>query len=224
MNYAEGLAAIRPGANGLTRVYLQLASGQSLVLSTSTMQRWEKMTPWKHVAPAGSPTVLAGEWQVEFISGGPLLPRGANMTALRSWTELEDPEVTRFAGTARYRITFDAPRGRADAWLLDLGDVREAARVRLNGKPLGVAWAYPFTLRIDAPLKRRGNVLEIAVSNLPANRIRDLDMRKVDWKIMKDANLVSLQYTKFDASDWAPAPSGLLGPVRLVPLDVVRPR
>lgn len=224
MNYAEGLTAIRPGANGSARVYLQLASGQSLLLTTSTTSRWDGMTPWQHVAPAGAPTVLSGEWQVEFISGGPLLPRGANMTALRSWTELEDPEATRFAGTARYRITFDAPRGRADAWLLDLGDVREAARVRLNGKPLGVAWAYPFTLRIDAPLKRRGNVLEIAVSNLPANRIRDLDARKVDWKIMKDANLVTLQYTKFDASGWPPAPSGLLGPVRLVPLDVVSPR
>jgi hypothetical protein len=35
---------------------------------------------------------------------------------------------------------------------------------------------------------------------------------------------VTLPYTKFDASGWEPAPSGLLGPVRLVPLEVVRPR
>jgi hypothetical protein len=41
---------------------------------------------------------------------------------------------------------------------------------------------------------------------------------------MKDINLVSLSYTKFDASAWDVAPSGLLGPVRLVPLQVVRPR
>jgi hypothetical protein len=145
------------------------------------------------------------------------------MTTPHSWTELEDPEAKRFAGTARYRIIFDAPRGRADAWLLDLGDVREAARVRVNGKPLGDVWALPFTLRIDAPLQRRGNLLEIDVSNLPANRIRDLDLRKVDWKILKDINLVSLSYTKFDASGWDIAPSGLLGPVRLVPLKIVRP-
>ncbi len=67
-------------------------------------------------------------------------------------------------------------------------------------------------------------MLEIEVSNLPANRIRDLDVRKVDWKIMKDANLVSLNYAKFDASGWEIAPSGLLGPVRLVPLEIVSPR
>ena len=73
-------------------------------------------------------------------------------------------------------------------------------------------------------LKPRGNVLEIEVSNLPANRIRDLDVRKVDWKIMKDINLVSLSYAKFDAAGWEIAPSGLLGPVRLRPLEIVRPR
>ena len=58
-------------------------------------------------------------------------------------------------------------------------------------------------------------MLEIEVTNLPANRIRDLDLRKVDWKIMKDINLVTLRYTNFDASGWDIAPSGLLGPVRL---------
>jgi hypothetical protein len=46
----------------------------------------------------------------------------------------------------------------------------------------------------------------------------------VDWKVMKEINLVNLRYQPFDASDWAVAPSGLLGPVRLVPLRVVRPR
>jgi hypothetical protein len=73
-------------------------------------------------------------------------------------------------------------------------------------------------------LRTKGNVLEIEVTNLPANRIRDLDLRKVDWKVMKEINLVDLRYKPFDASDWPVAPSGLLGPVRLVPLEVVRPR
>ena len=172
-------------------------------------------------AAAGIP--LTGEWQLEFIAGGPALPSPARLHELRSWTELDDPEVGRFAGTARYRLEFDAPGIPAQAWALELGDVREAARVKLNGKQLGGIWAAPFKLRIDGPLRPRGNVLEIEVSNLPANRIRDLDVRKVDWKIMKDTNLVSLSYAKFDASGWEIAPSGLLGPVRLVPLEIVRP-
>jgi len=222
---ATGITETRQGAPGAARVYLQLASGQSLLLRTSPLRsRWRGTAPWRSMTVRGPPAPLAGEWQIEFIKGGPEFPQAARLSSLRSWTGLDDPAAARFAGTARYRLTFDAPAGRPDAWLLELGDVREAARVRLNGLDLGAAWALPFTLRIDAPLKSRGNVLEIEVSNLPANRIRDLDLRKVDWKIMKDIDLVSLQYAKFDASDWAPAPSGLLGPVRLVPLDIVRPR
>jgi len=135
------------------------------------------------------------------------------------WIVLEAGKIA----FGRKRIEFDAPVKRADAWLLDLGDVREAARVSLNGREVGHAWSLPFALRLPA-LRTKGNVLEIEVTNLPANRIRDLDLRKVDWKVMKEINLVDLRYKPFDASGWPVAPSGLLGPVRLVPLEVVRPR
>ena len=87
------------------------------------------------------------------------------MSTLASWTTLDDAEARRFAGTARYRIEFDAPAKRADAWLLDLGDVREAARVTLNGKRVAMAWSLPFTVRLGAS-EARGNVLEIEVTNL----------------------------------------------------------
>jgi len=147
------------------------------------------------------------------------------MSTVSSWTSLADPEVKRFSGTARYRLEFDRPvHTEADEWLLDLGDVRESARVRLNGKSLGTAWSVPFRLRVPGTLKRRGNVLEIEVTNLPANRIRDLDVRKVPWKLMRDANIVSVKYRPFDASAWDIEPAGLLGPVRLVPARLVRPR
>jgi hypothetical protein len=159
---------------------------------------------------------------VKFVSGGPVLPKAASLVELASWTKLPDEETRRFSGTARYRIEFDAP-GDAAQWLLDLGDVREAARVRLNGKHVADAWSLPFTVRLGA-LKPRGNVLEIDVTNLPANRIRDLDARKVDWKILKEINLVSLKYKPFDASGWELAPSGLLGPVTLAPLRVFEPK
>jgi hypothetical protein len=73
-------------------------------------------------------------------------------------------------------------------------------------------------------VRPRGNVLEIDVTSMPANRIRDLDRRKADWKIMRDINLASLRYRALDASEWEVAPAGLLGPVRLVPLAVRTPR
>ena len=64
------------------------------------------------------------------------------------------------------------------------------------------------------------NTLEIEVTNLSANRIRDLDRRKVNWKKFHDINIVDQNYKKFDASDWPLKPSGLLGPVRLIPMRV----
>ena len=72
-------------------------------------------------------------------------------------------------------------------------------------------------MRLDG-LKPRGNVLEIEVTNLPANRIRDLDVRKVPWKLMREINIVTVKYRPFDAAAWEVEPSGLLGPVTLVPL------
>ena len=140
-----------------------------------------------------------------------MLPGPARMRALSSWTSLDDPEAKRFAGTARYRVEFDAPAKAADAWQLDLGDVRETARVTLNGKRLATAWSLPFSA--CRQLKPRGNVLEIEVTNLPANRIRDLDVRKVPWKLMREINIVTLKYRPFDAAAWEVEPSGLLGPV-----------
>jgi hypothetical protein len=62
------------------------------------------------------------------------------------------------------------------------------------------------------------NKLEIEVTNVAANRIRDMDQRGVQWKIFKDINVVDTGYKPMDASKWAVRPAGLLGPVTLVPL------
>jgi hypothetical protein len=169
---------------------------------------------------------LAGRWSVEFVQGGPELPRATTVDSLVSWTGFpHDPAVARFGGTARYRLEFDAPAAPADAWHLDLGDVRESARVRLNGRGLGTAWSLPYRLRVPADTLRPGrNVLEIDVTNLAANRIRDLDTRKVEWKIMREINFVNIDYKPFDASGWPLQPSGLLGPVTLTPLSSAPPR
>ena len=106
----------------------------------------------------------------------------------------------RFAGTARYTLEFDAPVA-ADDYLLDLGKVAESARVRINGRDLGTLFAAPFHLR-TGPLRRTGNRLEIEVTNLSANRIRDLDRRGVQWKVFYDINFVGIDYKPFDASGW----------------------
>jgi hypothetical protein len=59
--------------------------------------------------------------------------------------------------------------------------------------------------------------MEVEVTNLAANRIVDLDCRKVDWKRFHEINFVNINYKPFDASGWPLFDSGLLGPVRLIP-------
>jgi hypothetical protein len=214
-------AAFHPGA--VPDVYLQLAPGESLLLHTDILRYKAGTTEWSYTEPFAPAVPLKGDWHIEFLSGGPVLPPPLQTTELKSWTELGGAEAQRFGGTARYRLEFEMPGTDADDWLLDLGDVRESARVRLNGTDVATAWSLPFRLRIGAHLHPGRNVLELDVTNLAANRIRDLDRRSVDWKIMREINFVDIHYKPFDASAWPLTPSGLLGPVTLTPLRRLAP-
>jgi len=209
-----GLAQLRTGTDGQAEVYLQLEPGGSVMLRA--FDRPVTGAPWPYRRPAGAPVELRGNWSVTFLAGGPVLPASFRTDTLVSWTERGDEETRVVAGTARYAIRFDAP-GEASSYLLDLGRVAESARVRLNGQELGILFARPFRVE-TGPLRPTGNELEIEVTNLSANRIRDLDVRRVPWKVFEDINFVGIDYKPFDASGWPLAPSGLLGPVRLEPL------
>lgn len=237
----SGVAALRAGDK--PQVYLQLAAGESILLRTHETALAESTAAWTWMSPVGPATPLAAEWNLEFLSGGPDLPPSLKTTELKSWTELGGEAAQNFGGTARYRLEFDladlvarvsrpvssdptAQESRAlfDDWLLDLGDVRESARVSLNGTEVATVWSLPFRLRVGASLKPGRNVLEIEVTNLAANRIRDLDRRGVDWKIMHEINFVDIHYKPFDAANWPLTPSGLLGPVTLTPLRHLDPK
>ena len=124
---------------------------------------------------------------------------------------MQGPAYEAFSGTARYTTVFDAKPGR---YVLDLGKVCESASVRLNGEEQGTLILAPFVLEVTVT-KPTGNILEIEVASLAANRIRDLDRRGVVWQNFYDINFVNLAYKHFDASSWPVAPSGLLGPVTL---------
>ena len=53
------------------------------------------------------------------------------------------------------------------------------------------------------------------MTNLAANRIRDLERSGIEWKTFNNINMVNKDYKKFDATKWDPLPSGLIGPVKL---------
>src|SRR5262249_35813757 len=127
-------------------------------------------------------------------------------------------EYQRFSGTACYTTEFENPKGSADDWRLDLGQVCESARVKLNGQPVGALWCPPYEVSIGAFLRPGTNRLEVAVTNLAANRVRDLDRGKSGWKYFYDLNVVGRDYRPLDAANWPLLDSGLLGPVTLKPV------
>lgn len=211
-----GAAATRR-VEGKTQVYLQLPQGGSTILRVFAGRRVSGPT-WNYWQTDGSTTEVTGTWQVNFVRGGPVLPAPFETEKLQSWTIQSDTNAQRFAGTAGYSITFDAPGHQSGRYCLDLGKVCQSARVRLNGQDLGTLITSPF--RIPVELQTTGNHLDIEVTNVSANRIRDLDRRQVKWKIFHDINFVNIDYKPFDAASWPLYDSGLLGPVTLTPATV----
>ncbi len=211
-----GIAGLHEDEAGATEVYLQLQPGESCILRTYSSQ---KITGpgWKYLHAYGEPLEIKGSWNVTFIDGGPVLPPGFKIDTPASWTEFSGPDTKSFSGTAKYTILFNKPAEQADDWILDLGRVCESARVRINGRSVGTLWSFPFRVSLGEALREGQNTLEIEVTNLGANRIAELDRQKVPWKKFYNINFVDIKYRPFDASNWPPMDSGLIGPVRLIP-------
>ncbi len=228
MTGKSGLGTVRQ-SSGFQEIYLQITPGETRILKVFE-DRTARGAEWPVLEPAGTPSGLAkakplqvrGTWEIEFTEGGPYIPDKITTDTLVSWAEIECDNVKSFAGAARYTIEVELPGTDADHWILDLGDVRESARIWVNGLPAGVLVAHPFRLDVSDYLQAGSNEISIEVTNLSANRIKDLDMRGVEWKKFYDINIVNHMYEPFDASRWPLKPSGLLGPVTLVPYTAVK--
>jgi len=217
--FADRAGAVRTRQG---EIYLQLQPGESCIVRTFAEAVNAPTWPYRRVAGEGQ--TLTGTWRVHFAESGPALPADFETTQLASWTARDDVEAKRFAGTARHTIEFDLPDiAAAQDWLLDLGRVCDSARVSVNGRDVATVWSRPFELRVGPFLKHGRNELTIEVTNLAANRIADLDRRGVNWKSFYEINFVNKDYKPFDASKWPPRDSGLLGPVRLIPLRELNP-
>lgn len=113
---------------------------------------------------------LDGAWEVAFDPrwGGP--PQ-VTFGRLSDWTEHAEPGIRYYSGVATYRKTFAAPPSSGAGILLDLGTVHDLARVRLNGKDLGVVWCAPWQVDLTGAIRSGENRLEIEVANRWVNRL-----------------------------------------------------
>jgi hypothetical protein len=177
-----------------------------------------------YMESSGDAITIGDKWDLKFLSGGPLLPASAQLDKLQSWTGLDVTGVKEFSGTAEYITHFKMPLVRADAWLLNLGDVKESATIKLNGKKIATVLGPSYSVVIPSSGLKTDNFLQVIVTNGMANRIIDLDKRGVQWKKFYYINMsASLAENRgpdglFTAAKWEPKPSGLLGPVTLTPM------
>ena len=223
MSGRRGLGATRKSAEGTDEIYLQLAPGETTILKTFTAGR-STGPAFVYAAPGAPSQSLTGKWSVRFASGGPALPAPAETTELRSWTDLGGDEVKAFSGTAIYTLKFSAAAAGSDA-VLEFGRVADSARVKLNGQEIATLITSPWRTFVPrSAIKEGENILEVAVTNLAANRIADLDRRDPSWKRFYNTNYPARSPgnrgpdDNFSAAKWAPRPSGLLGPVTLTPI------
>jgi alpha-L-rhamnosidase len=201
-------------ANNQVEIPLKLLAGESVFIEI--MDKDVNILGGNAAYIPQKSKTLKGIWKVDFLKGQPFLPKSFQTDTLQSWTELGDTSAQYFSGKALYTLHFSFPSNQITrSALLDLGDVRESAEVRLNGKSLGIAWCLPMQLPIPSGVLQAENVLEVEVTNVSANRIRYMDKKGVPWKHFYDINMVDIHYNPFDASKWQLAPSGLLGEVKI---------
>jgi hypothetical protein len=227
---------------GHTSVEMQFEPYQSFfVLFTQA-------TEGKRIAARNFPVcdtlvIPPGPWSVSFDPkwGG---PGSVTFEHLEDWTLRPEEGIKYYSGTALYRTRFDLPRAASAApgekqgsqrglWI-DLGEVKNMARIKINGGDAGTVWCAPWRVDAGGLLKEKGNELEVEIANLWINRLIGDEklppdgefgkngnlVRWPDWILKKDPAPPSGRYTfatwRHFTKDSPLMPSGLLGPVRLV--------
>ena len=212
------------------KIQIELRSGESMILQTfdevvSTNLPYRAIMPYSICESTSDGFVehevhkaIEGPWTLSFLEEAPRVVKNFALDKLQTWETLDDDSVKVTMGTGVYTTKFRLSKQEARMlWQIDLGDVRESARVYINGKFIGCAWSVPYVLNIDSKVLKSGNnVIRIEVTNLPANRIADLDRRGVKWRKMEEINVVDINYKKTTYDQWEPVKSGLNSKVKLI--------
>ena len=203
------------------KIEMNLRSGQSMILQTFSqpLTIQEDLPVLADSFAIEEEVPLNGSWTLTFTEETPRVEQTFNLTKPQSWETLDNDSAKVTMGTGIYTTSLKLTKKDlklAGKWLIDLGDVRESARVYINGKFIGCAWSVPFILDCKNTLKAGKNEIRIEVTNLPANRIADYDRRGIKWRKMEEINVVDINYKKTTYEGWEPVPSGLNSDVKLI--------
>ena len=200
--------------NGRTQVPLEFAPRQSLLVvfrqplaTADAAGPRERGTNFPILTRVGE---VSGPWQVHFDPKWHG-PDAIQFDKLVDWTQRPEEDIRHYSGTAIYKKTFDVPAPAAPGrkMYLDLGTVHSMARVKLNGRDLGLVWCAPWQVEITGAVKETGNALEIEVVNVWANRI-------IGDQGLPPEKRVTAETTPVLKAGSPLVPSGLAGPVTLL--------
>jgi hypothetical protein len=225
---------------GDRRLELELAPYESRVLVFSddrlpAARRGTRSTTREVTRNAAAPIDISSGWTVTFPGSQP-----AALTRLQSWVDLPDRKY--FSGVAVYERTVDIDRSLLESGVargreiyLNFGEgtpvtavqrrsgngmramlegpVREAAVVYVNRKRAGSVWRPPYEVAVGHLLQPGQNVLRVLVANLAINTLAKgppADYRTLNAHFGE-------RFQPQDMANLQPLPSGLLGPIRLIP-------
>ncbi|MBO7417695.1 MAG: glycosyl hydrolase family 2 [Bacteroidaceae bacterium] len=199
-------------------VLLDLRSGESIILETFNQQVPDINIHRTRPTSNKKIDLTHGEWTLTFTESQPIVNQSFSLQQLCTWEQLPDASLKTLMGTGIYTRHFILSTEEAShQWMIDLGDVRESARVYINNKLIGCAWAVPFILDCQDALQPGDNEIRIEVTNLPANHIAEMDRQHIPWRKFNNINVVNINYEHITYDQWELVPSGLNSKVCLLP-------
>ena len=179
-----------------------------------------------------SEKIIQGKWQVRFPADSGNYG-DITLNKLTDWTKSENPKIKYFSGTASYKTAFILEEIPDESVLLDLGEVRNMARIFVNDICLGNLWKPPFRIAITNALQKGRNSLTIEITNTSVNEMigdeqlpADMEYQSFPGPVKEiPAYLKSNQprrsgrktfvtYKYFNKNSKL-EPSGLIGPVKI---------
>ena len=198
-------------------ILVDLKSGESMILQT-----YNNVLPTNDIEQIkfeGTEKQLTDKWSLSFVESEPAINSTYTLDNIQTWETLNNDTAKIMMGTGVYTTTVNMTKDEAKAkWAINLGDVRESARVYVNDNFVGCAWSVPFILDCKDAFKAGKNTLRIEVTNLPANRISEMDRQGVKWRKFDEINVVDINYKKTSYAYWEAVKSGLNSSVTLLKL------
>ena len=198
-------------------ILVDLKSGESMILQT-----YNNVLPTndaEQIKFEGTEKQLTDKWSLSFVESEPAINSTYTLDNIQTWETLNNDTAKIMMGTGVYTTTVNMTKDEAKAkWAINLGDVRESARVYVNDNFVGCAWSVPFILNCKDAFKAGKNTLRIEVTNLPANRISEMDRQGVKWRKFDEINVVDINYKKTSYANWETVKSGLNSNVTLLKL------